>query len=109
MRKERIILQDILDAISDIKSFTAKTSAEKFIKDGQKSAAVMMKLAVIGEAAKLITPETKAKMQDIPWGKMAGMRDKLIHAYFSVDKGLVYKTATETITLVEKEIRKYLK
>jgi len=73
-----------------------------------KSAAVMMKLAVIGEAAKLITAATKAAMPDVPWGKMAGMRDKLIHAYFSIEKGMVYKTATETIPVVEKIIKKFL-
>ncbi len=38
----------------------------------------------MGEAAKNIPEETKKRYPDIPWKSIAGMRDKVIHAYFGV-------------------------
>jgi uncharacterized protein with HEPN domain len=41
--------------------------------------AVFRRLTIIGEAVKNIPPEIKNKYTDIPWKKIAGMRDILIH------------------------------
>jgi len=51
-------------------------------------------IEIIGEAARQITNETKNLSKDIPWNAIAGMRNRLIHAYFDVDAELVWKTVT---------------
>jgi uncharacterized protein with HEPN domain len=47
--------------------------------------AVVRSIEIIGEASKNIPETLKANCKELPWKQMAGMRDKLIHAYFGVD------------------------
>ena len=49
-------------------------------------------LEVIGEAANLVSPETRARHPEVPWRKMAGLRNRLIHGYFSVNLDIVWDT-----------------
>jgi uncharacterized protein with HEPN domain len=47
-------------------------------------------LEIIGEASKSISDETREQHPEIPWRAIAGTRDRLIHAYFSVDLDIVW-------------------
>ena len=49
--------------------------------------------------------EIKENNSWIPWRYMSAMRDKLIHDYFGVDSAVVWKTATEDIPNLEKDIK----
>jgi uncharacterized protein with HEPN domain len=54
-------------------------------------------ILIIGEAAKKLSSEFKAAHPEIPWKKMAGMRDVLIHDYRDVDVPNVWAAVTESI------------
>ena len=54
--------------------------------------AVTRALEIIGEATKNIPSPIKARYSQIPWKDIAGMRDKVIHAYFGVDLKRVWST-----------------
>jgi len=49
---------------------------------------------IIGEAVKMLPQTVTDYAPGIPWRQIAGMRDKLTHAYFSIDYELVWKTVT---------------
>lgn len=105
----RDFLQDILDAITDIESFIGDLSYDEFVKDKKTLNAVIRSIEVIGEATKNIPDKIKAKYKEIPWKRMAGTRDKLIHSYFGIDTKTLYKAAKEDIPPLKTLIQKMTK
>jgi len=64
-------------------------SKEQFSKNKEKQYAVSRALEIIGEASKNLSKDVRARYPGVPWKDIAGMRDKLIHEYFSVKLELV--------------------
>jgi len=109
MRKDKAYLQHILDAISDIETFTKSVSKEEFSENREKQYAVLRALEIIGEATKNLSSELKGNYPEIPWKDIAGMRDKLIHKYFSVNLELVWETIKNNLPQLKKQITEILK
>ena len=89
-RDLRDYLNDILEMIGDILSFTKDMSSEDLHSDKKTLYAVIRCLEVIGEAVKRIPQSIKENYVEIPWQEIAGMRDKLIHEYFGVDIEMIW-------------------
>ncbi len=90
-------INDITTAITDIEEFTRDMSYETFAEDKKTVNAVIRSLEIIGEATKHIPTSFRKKHPDIPWSKMAGMRDVLIHDYMGVDLMTVWKVVQERL------------
>jgi len=101
-------LQDILDAIDNIEEFVGDMSFDMFVKDKKTMHAVVRNIEIIGEASKNIPESLKAKYKELPWKKMTGMRDKLIHDYSGVDVEILWKAVKENIPPLKKSIQKIL-
>jgi uncharacterized protein with HEPN domain len=86
----RFRLQDILQAISEIQSFTAGVSQEEFLKDRMRYHAVVRCLEVIGEASAHIPESIQAKYTEVAWREIKAFRNVLAHRYFSVDDVIVW-------------------
>ncbi|TKJ38777.1 MAG: hypothetical protein CEE38_03490 [Planctomycetes bacterium B3_Pla] len=106
MKKDKAYLKDMLDAISDIEMFIAKVNEAEFHKNKEKKYAVVRALEIIGEAAKNLSKELRAKHKDIHWKDIAGMRDKLIHAYFGIKWELVWQTVKNKIPELKNHLLK---
>ncbi len=65
-------------------------------------------LEIVGEAAIQLSEETRGELPGLPWAGIRGMRNRLIHAYFSVDPDLVWDTVTVDLPPVVAAIRGYL-
>jgi uncharacterized protein with HEPN domain len=59
----------------------------------------------LGEAAKLLSDETKKKYPNIPWKDIAGTRDKLIHDYFGVNIDIVWDIARNEIPSLSAQLK----
>jgi uncharacterized protein with HEPN domain len=101
-------IQDILDSIDDIRDFVAGMTFDQFTKDRKTINAVIRSIEVIGEAAKRIPESLRSKHPEIPWKKMAGMQDKMIHEYAGVDLEILWKVATEEIPLIKPPMQNVL-
>lgn len=97
--------QDIINSIEEIESFVSDQSFQQFADDKKTINAVIRSLEVIGEAARNIPQEIKSKYPTIPWKKMTGMRDKIVHEYFGVDLEIVWQTVKEDLPKLQEMIK----
>jgi len=95
-RDPSIPLAHIRDAADRITAYTA-LGRDAFFASTMAQDAVIRNLEIIGEAVKQLDSATRKRAPSIPWRRIAGMRDVLIHHYFGVDLQTVW-------TVVENEI-----
>jgi uncharacterized protein with HEPN domain len=89
-RKWKFRLKHILNAVSRVESYSAGHTYESFIQDEKTVDAIILKLAVIGEAARHIPPAVQAKHPDIPWRKMQALRNVIVHEYDRINLGVFW-------------------
>ena len=95
MRKDDLVrMRHILDAAREATAFVEGRSRTDSAADRMLNLALVRLLEVIGEAVRGITQESRDAHPEIPWKKMAGMRDRLIHGYYDVDMDVVWETVT---------------
>jgi uncharacterized protein with HEPN domain len=70
--------------------------------------AVVRNFAVIGEAARNVPPEVEARYTHVPWSKMRGMRNVVVHVYFNVDAGILWQTARQDLPPLVAHLRAIL-
>lgn len=102
-------LEDILQNMELARSFLGDSATVEELEGDPKTLySVARALEVVGEATKRVPSSVRKMEPEVPWKEMAGMRDKLIHAYETVDVELVIKTVQERITAVEPRVRALL-
>jgi uncharacterized protein with HEPN domain len=97
MSRDLSYLLDILLHAKDARDFTAGIDKDTFFSDHKTQAAVIRCLEVMGEAVKRLSVDVQNKYLDIPWSKLAKMRDVLIHAYDRVNLDIVWDTVHNDI------------
>ncbi len=108
MRESKLLLRDILKAISAIDGFVEGVNFEDFKNNDEKSSAVIRKFEIIGEATKGLPENLKEKHPEIPWKEMAGFRDKLIHFYFGIKHELVWQALKKRLPQIKSLLQKIL-
>ena len=108
MRDYRLYLKDILAAMDSIEAFVAGMDLETFQADDKSTSAVIRKFEIIGEASRQIPEEMRQAYPQVPWKEMAGMRDKVSHFYFGVDREAVWYAVKERIPALRPVIEKIL-
>jgi uncharacterized protein with HEPN domain len=93
-----LYLDDILSSIEKIERYTANMNLDSFIADERTVDAVSLNLQIIGEAVKKMPSELRDRYPQIEWRKIAGLRDAIAHAYFSIDDEIIWDIVETKLT-----------
>jgi uncharacterized protein with HEPN domain len=91
---DRVRLQHLVDALNSAIRFARGRERGELDSDEMLLFALTRAIEIAGEAASRVTAETKAAMPDLPWSALVGMRNRLAHAYFDVDRDILWTTIT---------------
>lgn len=97
MRRDDSLLLDMLQAAMQILEYTAGLQESDFLKSRRDQDAVLLQFTVLGEMAKRVSLEFRTAHQEIPWRKIMGFRNVVVHDYFQVDVHRVWKIASRDI------------
>ena len=107
MRDDRERLYDILEAIERIEKYSAR-GRSVFDEDELIQTWVLHHLQLIGEAVRALSANTTSSSDNIEWGKIVGMRNILVHNYFSIDTDLVWAVIENDLETLRSKIQKFL-
>ena len=91
-KADRIRLMHMLDAAREALSFSLGRSRLDLDHDRMLLHSLVRSIEIIGEAAVNVSSECKELSPEIPWAALAGMRNRLVHAYFDIDPNIVWDT-----------------
>ncbi len=97
MRRDDILLLDMLLAARDAVEFADGLTFETFERNRMAQRAVVKSVEIVGEAASRIGSETKAAHPGVPWAAIVGLRNRLVHEYSNVNLRRVWEVVRRDI------------
>jgi uncharacterized protein with HEPN domain len=71
--------------------------------------ALVRAIEIVGEAASKISDEGRAEMPELPWASIVGMRHRLVHAYFEINRDILWTTVTKAVPPLAERLKMLLK
>jgi uncharacterized protein with HEPN domain len=90
-RDADLLIEDIETAIARIERYVAGLDRAGFLRDEKTIDAVVRNLEIIGEAVRWLPAEFKEQNAAVPWSKVAGLRNRIVHDYFGLDMEIIWE------------------
>ena len=94
---DAVRLQHMIDAAREAMSFAHSRARSDLETDRQLLLSLVKDIEIIGEAASQVTDPTRKELAAVPWTRIVAMRNRLVHAYFSINLDIVWKTVQEDL------------
>ncbi len=103
MRDDRVYLLHPRDAIERSSNYASRDKSA-FFTDSKTQDVAVRNLEIIGEAVKNVSAGLKIAHANIPWKRIAGLIDKMIHEYFGVNLQLVWNMVERDLPDFKREV-----
>jgi len=105
-RSPDLLLEDMLEALTKAMRYTQGMHFDAFRSDDKTVDAVVRNLEIVGEAARRLPEQYKDNHPEIPWWRMAGMRNRIVHDYFGVDLSIVWHVISSDAPKLVEDLRR---
>jgi uncharacterized protein with HEPN domain len=90
-RATPLLVEDVWEAIEKIERYVAGLDRDAFLNDEKTIDSVVRNLEIIGEAANRLPENFRTQHSEIEWRKIIGLRNRVVHGYFSIDIEIVWE------------------
>ena len=97
MRRDAVLLAEIVDAVGRILELTAGPSAAEIEVAPDRRDSLLWNFTVLGEAVSQLSAGLKADHPAIPWTDASRLRNRVVHGYWSVDFDVLITTASDDL------------
>ena len=99
---------DMLEAIQRIEKYAGR-GRQEFVADELIQTYIVHNLQILGEAAAKIPSDQQREYPELPWPKMIGMRNVLVHNYFNIDLDIVWQVVESELPILKESLNRILK
>jgi uncharacterized protein with HEPN domain len=103
--EDRVRVRHMVEACEAALRFAAGRQRDDLDNDEMLLFAIVRAVEIVGEAASKVTEEARTSHGGIPWKAIIGMRNRLVHAYFEIDTGIVWIAVTVEIPALLAQLR----
>jgi uncharacterized protein with HEPN domain len=104
MRREELFLRDILESADRIIARVAGRNLASISEDEDAQDIILRRLTVIGEAMNKVPEDFRARYPEVPWRRAISLRNRVTHDYFGIDWTVLWKTVTEDIPMLRRQV-----
>ena len=105
---DAVRLRHILESAEEAAGYISNRTREDLETDRPLVHSLVRCVEIIGEAARNVSSETRGAHTDVPWSKIVGMRNRLIHGYFDINFSILWRTVSEELPVLAERLRKML-
>jgi uncharacterized protein with HEPN domain len=99
-------IRHMVDAIEAALRFAKDRGRADLDRDEMLLFALVRAVEIVGEAASRLSAEGRARLPEVPWSAVTGMRNRLVHAYFDVDRDILWATVTQALPTLLKQLQR---
>ena len=103
-RDHRLLLEDIIEAVDKVFSYTDGIEFSEFEGDSKTIDAVIRNFEIIGEAAHQLPGALQDKYAEVEWNRIIGLRNRIVHEYFGVDLHIIWNIISNNLGEMKKQI-----
>ena len=107
-REDRLRVEHMLRCSRDARDIVGQDDAEAIRRDMVRTRALVNCFTEIGEAAARLTPAGRARVGEVPWRQIVGMRNIVVHVYWGIDLAELVKTARDDLPVLIAALEKAL-
>lgn len=105
---DRWRLQHMVEAIEQAQGFVADRQRGDLDADAMLRLALVQLVQIVGEAASRLTESGRAELPELPWAQIVGMRNRLVHAYFDVNRDILWDTVQLALPRLLPPLKRFL-
>lgn len=108
MRRDRVLLNEIIDAADQVTALVKGVTADELPEDRNRWDALKWNFTVLGEAARLLSTELTERFPEVQWRNPVALRNRIVHGYWSIDSDVLYSVASDEIRTFAASVRAVL-
>jgi uncharacterized protein with HEPN domain len=104
-RDPALFVADMIEFCDRVMEYTAGFGLEALLADRMRFDATLRNVELIGEAASRVSPAIRALSPEIEWRQIVGVRNRLAHAYLTLDTGTLWLVITDSVPRLRSQLR----